>query len=1448
MPLFRHGKPQPCGELQEDHPIPEEWDDDVAAGPTLEGHEDFLAGEGEPVLEEPEGPADVEENWEDRVQKWNERWRAIVEHLTDPVEVVPLVFVEPIASKRAPATLKGLQRIYTRIRLLNYAVRRIHSDSGREFANSLFEKWALARDIAVTASIPSDPRSNGRVEGVVGQCKAGIRGLLIQSGLAPRCWPHLARQWAEQKLRWGLSKLGAETPKRALVPAGTVVTVKKREWSRKTPWSSKAVQGVAVAPSVRVPDATIIRIEEDGQHRLYIAPVVYTDVKEPIRFVGTAETASLAEDLPAPERRVTGKSPGVFQERGGPPRGESAAASSASAASLASGLGPHAGSSVQKTRVGAGEGSGSGDGAGSSNQATGASARTLSQTQLRRESGIDRSNLLGDSFPLKKEEVEELMALPCWSPAQTERCSSHLLSQNRPPQRAELEEVLRRSLQDFQAKTRAVDLHAKGTGAKAWTLGFYVYGNKVGLTNRTRLMPQTVRLLNSYLQSLIDLPEDAPATWAALRVTWGMQANLHQDRNMKGSKNWVVPVSKFQQGRLWVAADEGEALSEQQRQGLVQWNGVWGRFYEGDEKGVWFDSSKPHAVEEAVGDRIVIVAYTPRGIFKGAKQDVALLQELGFKIPSGNTNHRMTSVVGTQFGKEPQYFDISSDSEEGSFEGEWGSTGEPKNQDQRVERMFQLVREERKALDEELQLGAVCMTPALLAELQEDLRIAELLQEHDECERDVELGCSRLALHRLASVELALEDAWKSVEKTSMPQVRAMRRPVGSSEARGVPSLQPVEAPVEEAVDHDRELVEPVVRGLRDGVELDLCSGLVQGESAGESHPSFGEETPELTAKGALPTPGALLQTRIVPQSEIWDNLEAWRQPLTDEVTALKNVHQAVWPIGPEELKKLEALAQVSVIPAKGVYTQKPISGRLRARIVGCGNYLEAEPPESDGLRGKVRTQDLYAGGVDGVTIRLQTSMAAVQGWASAGLDIKTAFLGAPLYQDQQGQAVLTPGDLNSNSLDFDLLIKKLRAVQGERVKIAVVNPPKILVRLGLIEESEKWLVIKALYGLAEAPRRWSAHRDLLLRKISWEEGERKYFLVQCVADNNLWRIVSQRQPESTEASLKSSAEDSHDSQAQAVQPSCLLETAQADSGLGLHGLLGVYVDDMLITAETATQTRLIQELRAVWNTSEPEFAEVGRPIRFCGFNLHRLTGGGYLLNQEDYVQDLLQRFSDIQGTSEVPCLKEEEIEPEEPCPKQLKRAQMLTGALQWITTRTRPDICFAVNKTAQLMSKFPAYATRYAENIIRYLRSTPGLGLVFKPLDEQCRFGKSEELTAPRAAGLLEVFADASFGPTSNKSQTGIVAVFCGAVVAWASHRQSTTAQSSAEAELYSSLDGVLMLEVLESLAREISSVTLRKILYTDSLGCLSLFTAPAGAWRTRHLRLKARAGREKL
>ena len=111
------------------------------------------------------------------------------------------------------------------------------------------------------------------------------------------------------------------------------------------------------------------------------------------------------------------------------------------------------------------------------------------------------------------------------------------------------------------------------------------------------------------------------------------------------------------------------------------------------------------------------------------------------------------------------------------------------------------------------------------------------------------------------------------------------------------------------------------------------------------------------------------------------------------EVVALKNIHQAVWAIGPAELERLEQLAVVSVIPGTCVYTQKPITNRLRARVVGCGNYLEGDSPVEDTAKGMCCSQDLYAGGVDGVSVRLQTSIAAVQQWDNASLDIKTAFL-----------------------------------------------------------------------------------------------------------------------------------------------------------------------------------------------------------------------------------------------------------------------------------------------------------------------------------------------------------------------------------------------------------------------------------------------------------------------
>ena len=118
----------------------------------------------------------------------------------------------------------------------------------------------------------------------------------------------------------------------------------------------------------------------------------------------------------------------------------------------------------------------------------------------------------------------------------------------------------------------------------------------------------------------------------------------------------------------------------------------------------------------------------------------------------------------------------------------------------------------------------------------------------------------------------------------------------------------------------------------------------------------------------------------------------------------------------------------------------------------------------------------------------------------------------------------------------------------------------------------------------------------------------------------------------------------------------------------------------------------------------------------------------------------------------------------------------------------------------------------------------------------------------APRALALLEIFADASFAPDNQKSQTGIVATFGGSCIGWVSTRQSVTSLSTAESELHSTLDGVVLMQTLGPILEDILEAPVRKLVYNDNLSCVSLFTAPSGVWRTRHLRLKAKAFREQL
>ena len=134
---------------------------------------------------------------------------------------------------------------------------------------------------------------------------------------------------------------------------------------------------------------------------------------------------------------------------------------------------------------------------------------------------------------------------------------------------------------------------------------------------------------------------------------------------------------------------------------------------------------------------------------------------------------------------------------------------------------------------------------------------------------------------------------------------------------------------------------------------------------------------------------------------------------------------------------------QYELVPGRAIFTIKAHTGRLKTRVVACGNY------QTSAARTR---EDKFASGVSAEATRMLVRFAGLHGLRIGVLDIKTAFLHAP---------VLTPNQ-----------------------ETVTVRVPSILRASGVCDE-KYWIVDKALYGLDVAPRSWSLHRNQVLTAMT---------------------------------------------------------------------------------------------------------------------------------------------------------------------------------------------------------------------------------------------------------------------------------------------------------------------------------------------------------------------------
>ena len=257
-----------------------------------------------------------------------------------------------------------------------------------------------------------------------------------------------------------------------------------------------------------------------------------------------------------------------------------------------------------------------------------------------------------------------------------------------------------------------------------------------------------------------------------------------------------------------------------------------------------------------------------------------------------------------------------------------------------------------------------------------------------------------------------------------------------------------------------------------------------------------------------------------------------------------------------------------------------------------------------------------YAGGADGMQIRTMIHTAALKGWIIAGTDIRVAFLNAPKR--------------NAN-------------------KLTAMEVPTVFKRFGLATSDEIWLIEKALYGLVSSPRDWCLHRDEVVPTISWRRTKLGAEVVGHfikTTDENIWR----------------------------------LEEVNMDTGeRQWAGLLSVYVDDLLVAAEDEAARAAMKAIERIWAISEVEIAEVNKPVKYCGFEIEvSADNDGFVISQKKYQQELMARWG-VNEKVAYPAYKvseEEEQTQQHIEQKDIKEAQALTGALLWLSTRTRPDLC----------------------------------------------------------------------------------------------------------------------------------------------------------------------------
>ena len=322
----------------------------------------------------------------------------------------------------------------------------------------------------------------------------------------------------------------------------------------------------------------------------------------------------------------------------------------------------------------------------------------------------------------------------------------------------------------------------------------------------------------------------------------------------------------------------------------------------------------------------------------------------------------------------------------------------------------------------------------------------------------------------------------------------------------------------------------------------------------------------------------------------------------------------------------------------------------------------------------------------------------------------------------------------------------------------------------------------KSLYGLKQAPRQWFAKLSAALKDYGFNQSKADYSLFTKETGSTFVTVLA-------------------------------------------------YVDDLLLAGNDVAAIDSVKNFLA----TQFYMKDLGDIRYFLGIEVDR-TKQGIFLSQQKYVLDLLKEFNmfhvkplKLPMDSHVKLLPNSGDLLKDPTPY-----QHLVGKLIYLTI-TRPDIAFTIHTLSQFMQKPTTSHMQAAKRVLRYLKSSPGQGI----------------LLGSQSAAILTAYSDSDWAgcPITRKSTTGFCVLLGNSPISWKTKKQKVVARSSAEAEYramaLTTCEVVWLSQLLKELGiKSTAPVTLK----CDNQAALAIAVNPVHHERTKHVEVDCHFIRDKV